>query len=183
MAVLNNSPPFVPHVTIVGGIELRTENDGNAGQMLLQELKNQFQSFSAADQTGIPCEFARSRSFVTGYNDENIMIWSQTCVGIVERNKRLVQAVELARKCLYESKYVNNMKDEASLVVSFGPPLNEPHLSFAYKTSELNEGSTKEVFGDNLPEDFISNEMVLVKTDPESVEGVPYWEVIGSFSI
>ena len=170
LAHLNDSPTFTPHVTVVGNLKIL---DGEE-TTILEELKSAFIRF---DRGGIPCTFNRSRGFVTMYNLNNQIVWNQACVGVVERNENLLKAVELTKKCLLESKHVIGSVEKSQPTADFSPPLKEPHLSFIYKESAINFLDEME-----LPEDFVSTQMVLVRTDPCSFEHISSWKVVGSIN-
>jgi hypothetical protein len=176
LAHLNDTPSFIPHITAVGGIELSYyEDNKNAPMLLLEELKKEFHSFGT-----IPCNFDISRGLHTSHDENKEVIWSQACVGVVKREQRFIEAIEIAKKCLYESKYVKEDKKEYFLpTAGFNPPLAEPHLSLVYKPSIVEMMVDEEDF--EFPEDFISTKIMLVKTDPPTFEGISNWEPIGSF--
>ena len=195
LAQVNDSPPFIPHITLKGGIELELsgEEDHDVSvAALLEDLKNEFRSFGVNDNAGcggIPCKFVRSKGFVSGYDDEKgELVWSQACVGIIERNEKLLEALDRAETCLSNSKYVIANKN-----VDFKPPLGEPHLSFVYKSSAvqlmdmIDEKDTKNYNSNvnnlDLPQDFIANKIVMAKTHPSTIEGVSSWKIVGSFLI
>jgi hypothetical protein len=175
MAHLNDTPSFIPHITAVGGIEICYDEDNkNAPMLLLEELKKEFHSFGT-----IPCKFDISRGLPTSYDENKEVVWSQACVAVVKRDQRFMDAIEIAKKCLYESKYVKEDKKEFFLpTAGFKPPLAEPHLSFVYKPSSV--GLIGEEHFD-FHEDFMSTKIMLVKTDPPTFEGISQWEPIGSF--
>ena len=173
LAVMNNSPSFSPHITLVGGIEIDENGDIDK---IMEELKSGLLNSSTGG--GIPCTFNRSKGFVTSYSkkDNNIVVWSQASVGIIERNETLLEAFHTAKRILYDSKQVANSWHPLS---DFSPPLSQPHMSFAYKSSTVEMSKDLE----QLPEDFIAHKLVLMKTDPSSVEGVSTWEEVSSFLI
>lgn len=171
LAHLNDSPIFTPHITVVGNFKIL---DGEE-ITILEELKSAFQGF---DSGGIPCTFNRSRGFVTKYNSNNQIVWSQACVGVVERNEKLLKVVELAKKTFLESENVVGSKVKFQPEADFSPPLKEPHMSFLYKESAINLLDEME-----LPEDFVSTQVVLVRTDPCSFEHISSWEVVGSIDL
>ncbi len=173
LAELNDSPVFIPHVTVAGFIQLSDGTD----TLVIQELQTAFKNFSDNGHE-VQCKFDRSKGFVTKYDDNNQIIWTQACVGVVQRDEYLVKAVELAKKTLLESQYVLGDKDRFKPGISFAPPLNEPHLSFIYKTSPINILEKME-----FPDDFISREIVLVKTDPCTFEYISGWEIVGSVKL
>lgn len=203
LAKLNDSPSFMPHVTLKGGIELQLMDEkdyDSCAAALLKDLKNEFGSFSVNGNdgcSGIPCKFVRSKGFVSGYDKKGEIVWSQACVGIIERNEKLLEARDRAERCLSHSKYV--ISSTTSIEKNrgdFAPPLGEPHLSFIYKASAVQLMNMNNVDDDDneknevkrtsdleLPQDFIANEIVLVKTQHLTVEGVPSWKTIGSLLI
>lgn len=186
LAQLNDSPPFMPHITLVGGIEIRDDcRDGGKGEgsassalSLLKELELQISHL----KSGIPCNFIRSKGFVSSYINETDIVWSQACVGIIQRDVILMEAFECAKKCLHKSKHSvsNEGEDHNSnpVTIDFKPPLGEPHLSFVYTDSAVKGLENLE-----LPNDFIANTIALVQTHPSTVEGVCKWLCVGSFSL
>ena len=113
LAQLNDSPPFIPHITLKGGIQLELSDEQDHDSRvaaLMEELKNEFRSFGVNDNEscgGIPCKFVRAKGFVSGYdNEKGELVWSQACVGIIERDKKLLEALDRVETCLSKSKNV-----------------------------------------------------------------------------
>lgn len=172
LSKINDSPVFSPHITIVGKITIPEGSETT----ILEELKTTFQNHFG--KGGVPCVFNQDRGFVTSYDAKNEIVWSQAYAAVVERDEKLLKAIEITKKCLFESKHVVGNKERLQPTSGFPYPLKEPHMSFIYKKSAIQVVDDME-----LPEDFIASKIVLVKTDPCTFEHIPNWKVVGSIVI
>ncbi len=180
LAQLNDSPPFMPHITLLGGIEIKDDgrDDGKSEGSsfselsLLKELELQLSHL----KSGIPCNFIHSKGFVSSYMNETEIVWNQACVGIIQRDGILMEAFQCAKKCFHKGE--DNKSNSNPATIDFKPPLGEPHLSFVYTNSAVKGLENLE-----LPNDFIANTIALVKTHPPTVEGVCKWVCVGSISM
>jgi hypothetical protein len=90
-----SSAPFMPHVTINGSIACGTVREANElGQKLQKGLEA---------SGGVPCRFDRSNGCRPMYKHEdgtNRLVWSQSCIAIMERSDEFMNLLELSRKVL-----------------------------------------------------------------------------------
>jgi len=165
LSEVHKTPNFNPHVTLVGGVKIHPDEIQNT----MLKLHESFAGFGS-----IPCKFDRSKGIMAGYDEESKTCkWNQSTVAILLREDKLIKAIEMAREALLLGLDNNNAKD-AEL---FKPPLYEPHLSLAYGYEPLGH------LVKDFPPDFDSNVMVLVCTDPSTLEGVSSWKEIGRIAL
>jgi hypothetical protein len=141
------SYPFEPHVTIVGGIS--HESSTNLATLFSQSL----QGFG-----GIPCRFRKE--VISMSNPENMLVWNQACVSVMERSKEFMLLITRVRELL------GTECEEWE----FPGPLGEPHLSHYYGTRKA--PCAQDVI--RFP-DFIAVEASLWETSG-GFEGVKNWK-------
>jgi len=178
-------PPFVPHITIVGAFPC--ENDQES-KILLQELRTKFQGFGS-----IPCYFVpyppnensnkvkedkHGQGYVLGegrvvcsISKEGSILWNQSCLSIMHRSKKFMNAVRMAKEVIFSAT-------EEICDIEFSPPVMEPHFSFAYGNFDANLCSSIP-----SPPDLISTTMSLFWTYPVSLEGVQEWSEVGRIDL
>ena len=150
----SGSKPFEPHITLLGGINIDSEeHDVTLCYHLQQHLKGRYGD-------GILCQFEYELRSMT--NGQGKIVWNQAFVSVLKRNEgfdRLVDDIHsfLGRKVMYP------------------PPLGEPHLSLYYGNHQV---PPMESVG--RPDDFLSTTLALWFCSPPSVEGVQEWREIGS---
>ena len=96
-----SSAPFVPHVTIVGSIACgRLREATELGKELQRGLKG---------SGGVPCRFDPTKSCHAMYHNDHDnngtttkrrLVWSQSCIAIMERSDEFMNLLELSRHCL-----------------------------------------------------------------------------------
>ena len=154
---LKSSAPFVPHVTIVGSIKCDTQREAS-------DLGKKFQKLLKG--TGaVPCRFKRELC-QTMYDDHQHLIWSQSCIAIMERSDEFMNLLAKAR-------YVLNLPPGEW---QFPAPAQEPHFSKLYyqraTTTALPDAQLQP------PQDFSATEAALFLTTPGTVPGVSQWKEI-----
>ncbi|KAL3930817.1 MAG: hypothetical protein SGBAC_011602 [Bacillariaceae sp.] len=99
---------------------------------------------------------------VAMYNKENsALVWSQSCIAIMERSEEYLKCLELARSLL------NLPKGEWM----FPQPAGEPHCSTFYGKYEIMDAV-------EIPPDFVAEEASLYMTTPGTLEGVAKWREV-----
>lgn len=92
-----SSAPFMPHVTIVGSIVCSCLREAHE---LGEKLKKGLQHSGA-----IPCRFDRDKGCVAMYKQDDYgmsetLVWSQSCIAIMERSEEFMKVLELSRNVL-----------------------------------------------------------------------------------
>jgi hypothetical protein len=153
-----SSAPFVPHVTIVGGIPCESSHE-------LQELTEKLQK--GLEGTGsVPCTF--HPGVVTMYDDDNrSLVWNQACVSVAKQTQEFMEFHKRCRELL-------NMNDEEW---EFPPPLREPHLSHFYGTKE--PPASENVL---IAPDFDAEEAALWETSG-GYDGVKNWRELARIKL
>lgn len=108
----NGSPPFMPHVTLVGGIPCESKEE-------LEELTNILRK-GIEGKGGVPCRFRRELEVM--YNPDDTLVWNQACVSVVKRDAEFMAFHKRVLTLL-------GLEDEEW---EFPAPLREPHLSHFY---------------------------------------------------
>jgi hypothetical protein len=186
-----NGPKFIPHTTIIGSIEVDTEEDI---LLLSQKLKDGLQSESSKLKfsTGIECTFNTIL--------QEPSCWNQAMIIEMKASKSFTDLCILCRTIFNMEQFED--------CITFPPPSKVPHMSLYYGTSPPNVPSSSSsfidlsrIFGNSTSsstntttnnsnnEDeqqnqnqnqeqsysFQSYRVMLWKTDPASLEGVPNW--------
>mmetsp|Transcript_13025 Transcript_13025/g.19011 ORF Transcript_13025/g.19011 Transcript_13025/m.19011 type:complete len:204 (-) Transcript_13025:189-800(-) len=155
-------PAFAPHVTLVGGIRIQESQFEEAVGKLSNAFSHQIDP--------INCNFIKSKGVVAGLDkDTGLGMWTQSAIAVMKRDETFLKAVAIAREAL-------GMPNDENII--FAAPLREPHLSLAYAYTAMADSLQEE-----FPPDFVSNEFILMRTDPMSVEGVDKWEEIGRINL
>jgi hypothetical protein len=98
-----SSAPFMPHVTVIGSIACGSVREVN-------ELGVQLQK-SLECSGPVPCRFDRTRGCVamykeddrsptTGGNTKRSLVWSQSCIAVMERSEEFMNLLALSRQVL-----------------------------------------------------------------------------------
>ena len=182
-----NGPKFIPHTTIIGSIEVDTEEDI---LLLSKKLKDGLQSSKSKQlfSTGIECTFNTIL--------QEPSCWNQAMIIEMKASKSFTDLCILCRTIFNMEQFED--------CITFPPPSKVPHMSLYYGTSPPNVPSSSssiidlsKIFGDSTStntnttnsnnEDeqqnqnhkqsysFQSYRVMLWKTDPASLEGVPNW--------
>ena len=113
---LGSSAPFVPHITIVGSIRCETNREvkelGQRLQKKLQQMKsvpcrfydkydnrNRSNTDSSHNINGSNSNDGRKRCHVM-HNEENQLVWSQSCIALMERSDEYMALLAKAREVL-----------------------------------------------------------------------------------
>jgi len=161
-----NGPTFIPHVTIVGGIQVDSE-DG------VHDIVNKLQ-----------------KGFASHYNRNTVI--DGTFKGILEELSTWSQAVAI--EMIPSNSFLELCKVSKSLLhiddgdcSTFSPPNKVPHMSLYYglppNVPDASSIDLSWIFGEDTPEDksFQSSIVQLWKTTPSTLEGVPDWELVHDF--
>ena len=158
-----SSAPFVPHITIIGSIRVETHREmSEIGQKLRKGLK----------YTGVvPCRFDtvknngndgnNNNTCEAMYNDDNKLVWSQSCIAMMERSPEYMNILAKAREIL----------ELPPGEWMFPGPAKEPHYSKFYGKFEIPHAV-------NTPPNFVSTEAALYLTTPGTLDGVAQWKEI-----
>jgi len=98
---------------------------------------------------------------VAMYNNENTLVWSQSCIAIMERSEEYMKCLEQARALLKLPKGE----------WMFPGPACEPHCSTFYGKFEIKDQVP-------IPPDFVAEEAALYMTTPGTLEGVAKWREV-----
>mmetsp|Transcript_38390 Transcript_38390/g.44228 ORF Transcript_38390/g.44228 Transcript_38390/m.44228 type:complete len:393 (+) Transcript_38390:57-1235(+) len=207
-----NGPTFIPHVTIVGGIEVDSEEEALRVSKKLQEglaVSNNNNSDTDATTTtdtttgSIECHFkARLVSEPS--------CWNQALIVEMEPSNSFVQLCQRSRQLLgMEQQNQQPQKGEqeeiCSSCVSFPPPARVPHMSLYYgvppnipdpatiDVSRIFGNSESDSHGDgeggptttssHRSFHFQAHRIMLVHTDPSTVDGVTEWRTIADIDL
>lgn len=149
----NDGPRFSPHVTVVGGIRCATEADAVD---VANKLQDEFRGFGEVE-----CIFDSNLSSYAG-------TWSQALFARMELNDKFKELCSRSRGVLGMEKDGWN----------FPPPSHQPHMSLFY--GDENIPDTRRI--ENIPS-FRARTMLLYKTDPPTLEGVPAWEELATVEL
>jgi len=162
-----SSAPFTPHVTIIGSI--KCDNRRHARE-LGDSLRSGLQGTGA-----VPCRFSSSAHCCAMYDDSGKLVWSQSCIAIMERSDEYMELLAKAREIL-------NLPPGEWM---FPAPACEPHYSKFYGHRDILSGATNSDDDKKnsaaivpAPSDFIAQEAALYYTTPGTVEGVARWKEI-----
>jgi Cyclic phosphodiesterase-like protein len=149
---LGSSSVFVPHVTIIGSIRCETQREvAQLGEKLLKGLSG----------TGVvPCRF-QPNPCLSMYNDQQKLVWSQSCVSIMYRSPEYMALLQKSREVL-------GLPPGEWM---FPGPACEPHFSKYYGKIALEEPQSP-------PPDFDADEAALWLTTPGTLEGVALWREV-----
>lgn len=150
---LGSSAPFMPHITIVGSIRCETLREAkDLGKKLRKGLEG----------TGtVPCHFHK-RPCVAMHDEHNELVWSQSCISIMDRSDEYMELLVKSRSLL-------GLPPGEWM---FPAPACEPHFSRFYGTKGIEDASIP------APEDFIADEAALFLTTPGTVQGVGQWKEV-----
>ena len=194
-----NGPTFIPHVTIVGGIEVDSEEDAIRLSKKLKEGLSSHNNNSDDDTTitttttntsttirSIECKF-KSIGGIEG----PCACWNQALILEMERSESYLKLCQVCRQLLGMEQQQPH-QGLGGVVGEVGP-----HMSLYYGVPQnISDPSTidlSRIFckndddGDDGDDDgsgpthhcsFQSHRVMLMKTDPSSVEGVPDWKTI-----
>lgn len=149
-----SSSPFVPHVTIVGSIRCETQREATE---LGKHLKDRLRG------TGpVPCRF-RKIPCESMYDASNMLVWSQSCIAMMERSEEYMNLLDQSRQVLKlpSGEWI------------FPGPAHEPHFSKYYGSQPLSPTTII-----HPPEDFVADEAALFLTTPGTLNGVSQWREV-----
>ena len=148
------SGPFEPHITLVGNIDVESDDEA------LEICQNLRDLLEGRYRNGIVCQF--EEDIVSMQNTDGEFVWNQAFV------LALKQTVSL-----------NGIKEDVCAAFgidpTYPPPICKPHLSLFYGKYQV--PPTDAVVP---PCDFIATTLGLWSCLPASVEGVREWREIGS---
>ena len=159
-------PPFLPHITILGGVPC---SDKTEADEILSRLR------SCLDigyfDGGVPCCFGHNE-VISVRTQNGAVKWNQSCAVIMKKTPDFLRIIRLLHGAFFPE-----WEGDVDLESAFPPPLREPHFSFAYGNKpELCERMS-------APPDFVSKEAVLMWTYPSSLCGVQSWKEIGRIQL
>jgi hypothetical protein len=200
-----NGPKFIPHITIVGGIEVDTEEDAIIlSKKLIYGLENSNSNSKSNSNSifknGIECTF---NSILV----EEPSCWNQAMIIEMKISKSFTKLCKLCRTILN----MEQQHGDGSDCITFPPPAKVPHMSLYYGLSpnvpsssiidlsrifgttnttnttnnnnNNNNNNEKQQQKQNNKQSFQSYRVMLWKTDPASVEGVPEWTPIADINL
>jgi len=205
-----NGPTFIPHVTIVGGIEVDTEEDALRLATKLQEGFSQ--KATTTNFESIDCHFkARLVSEPSCWNQALIveMDPSNSFVKLCQRSRQLLGMEQPNQQQYQHQQQPNQQQQEGkeeqrcASCLSFPPPARVPHMSLYYGVPPtIPDPATIDVsriFGNSDGDDsngdggpttsshrsfhFQSHRVMLVNTDPSTVDGVTDWRTIADIDL
>jgi hypothetical protein len=153
----DGSAPFVPHITVIGGILCETNDDV---MELTRTLRKGLQGIG-----GIQCRFRDE--IVTMYHPDSSLVWNQACVSVVERTDGFMLLHERVRKIL-------GIEDGEW---EFPAPIREPHLSHFYGTDM--PPSLDDVL---VSPNFVAKELALWETSG-GYDGVSNWKELARIKL
>ena len=143
----------------MGSIQCETQRDVNElGKHLKHGLRG----------TGpVPCRF-RQEPCQSMYDANNQLVWSQSCIAIMERSDEYVNLLAQARQLLKlpPGEWV------------YPGPAHEPHFCKYYGSQPLPPTTII-----HPPEDFVADEAALFLTTPGTVAGVSHWREVTSIDL
>ena len=159
-------PKFIPHITL-GGASVASRKEA-------LELADKLRAGLAG--------FGRVECSV-GDRVLSGDTWNQALVfELVPPHDQFLALCKASREILG----MNPSNEISDGCLAFPPPLRVPHMSLYYGMSPPppKEKYISEVFGSNKDKkSFLAHRIMLWKTDPSSLEGVPEWEAIADISI
>jgi len=159
-----NGPTFLPHITIVGGIKVRSETEA---AVLAEKLRTGLAGFGPVE-----CSFGDALLSATD-------CWNQAlALELVHPSEEFLSLCKLSRNLLgMEQNQVNGC-------LTFPPPLGVPHMSLYYGDSPPSPRNEYllEIFG-NQKKSIRTHRVMLWKTYPSSAGGVPEWEPLADISL
>ena len=147
-----SSAPFMPHITIVGSIRCEAHREATE---LGKQLEKGLQGSGV-----VPCRFER-KPCVAMYNKEGKLVWSQSCIAIMERSEEYMNLLALSRKLL----------ELPPGEWMFPGPSCEPHFSKFYGAHQIPTDI-------EAPPDFVADEVALYMTTPGTLDGVAKWREV-----
>ena len=144
----NRGPKFAPHVTVIGGIWFKSEDEAIDWAHKLQKGLEGFGEIS--------CDFDKTPYYSEG-------VWSQALCATMEPSEPFLDLCRKARLIL------NGDSDNWT----FPYPICLPHLSLFYGTENVPQKEDVKP----VPS-FRSDMLALWETNPSTLEGVPEWKEI-----
>ena len=151
----DGSAPFEPHITVLGGIDVDSEEHAVA---LCHGLR---QHVRGGYGNGIFCQF--ENEIASMQNEHGGYVWNQAFVLVMKENEAFDRLVDHVRSIL------------GNKALGYPPPLSKPHLSLYYGEFQVPPMDAVE-----HPPDFVATTLSLWSCSPPSVQGVQEWREIGS---
>jgi len=168
-----DGPKFSPHVTIVGGIQVESEDD-------VQDLK--YSLLTGYDSAALSGEwnFAAIDGTFTGIIEEPSP-WSQAVAVEMIPSESFLVFCQLSKSLL-------DIDDGDEDCSTFPSPNGVPHMSLYYglppNVPDTSSIDLSRIFGkDEKDKTFQSTYVQLWKTTPSTLEGVPNWELVAGYDI
>ena len=117
----------------------------------------------------VPCRFERSQPCQAMRDDKKNVVWSQSCIAIMEKSPEYMNLLQVARELLElpAGEWV------------FPAPAGAPHYSLYYGHTALQDHGVSV----KAPPDFQATEAGLYLTTPGTVPGVSQWQSIAHISL
>jgi len=176
-------PRFVPHITIMGGIHVDSEEEANA---LSKRLREGLEHFGK-----VRCNF--------GDVLREPLCWNQALIVEMIPSESFLKLCRLTRRILSNTEQEETGDPD---LVAFPPPSEVPHMSLFYGDSPLSDPHDSatnhrdylsQIFGTNDDGDgdgdgddkksFQSHRVMLWKTEPSSASGVAEWQPLADISL
>ena len=154
-----SSAAFMPHVTVIGSIPCANLRQARE---LGERLKKNLQHSGA-----VPCRFSQQAGCQAMYtnttdkDDQHQLVWSQSCIAMMEKSPEFMHLLHLAR-------------DTLALPAGewmFPGPAGQPHFSKFYGAHEIPRRVS-------VPDDFLASEAALWATTPGTIAGVANWREV-----
>lgn len=152
-----SSAAFMPHITIIGSIPCSNLREARE---LGSRLKKHLQHSGT-----VPCRFSSQECcqamYTTGEEEKKQLVWSQSCIAMMEKSPEYMHLLNLARTVLQlpQGEWM------------FPAPACEPHFSKFYGSHEIPNSIS-------CPDDFVAEEVSLWATTPGTVQGVANWREV-----
>jgi len=168
-----DGPKFSPHVTIVGGIQVESEDD-------VQDLK--YSLLTGYDSAALSGEW--NFAAIDGTFKEIIeepSPWSQAVAVEMIPSESFLVFCQLSKSLL-------DIDDGDEDCSTFPSPNGVPHMSLYYglppNVPDTSSIDLSRIFGkDEKDKTFQSTYVQLWKTTPSTLEGVPNWELVAGYDI
>lgn len=153
MAENHGGPTFQPHVTVVGNIPCHSDKDA---LKIAKNLQDSLRGFGK-----VPCVFSSSPYASDG-------VWNQALLVTMEKSAPFMNLCQKTRAILgMDTKHWG-----------FPQPAGMPHMSLFYGVDNVpGQNETKPI------SPFDTSKLALWKTDPPTLEGVPYWKEIAVINL
>lgn len=171
-----HGPTFIPHVTILGGIEVANDRDAiRLGESLRDGLLS-----SSVGSDGIECNF-QYKNFIKEPES-----WNQAMIFEMDRTESFSKLCKLSRKIINMEQNNNQNDNDKDECIAFPPPAREPHMTLYYglppnAPSSVSDVDVSKLFvsgSGSATLSCTSHRVMLWKTNPSTVEGVPDWTPI-----